>query len=239
MRHFANLANFYTSDEWRGLRLMLMNERVNAEGKIICAECGQPILRACECIGHHIKPITLQNVNDASISLNPDNVELLHIKCHNKRHARFGFKAQKKVYYVYGAPCSGKSSFVNDNRGNSDLVVDIDLIWQALTARELYYKPDALKGAVFAAYNSILDTVKLRLGEWETAWIIEGGAIQRRRADRIKQTGAEGIYINTDKETCLMRLASDEKRAHVREQWAGYIEKWFEEFQPDKNYPPH
>lgn len=232
MRAFTSLSQFYVSDEWRGLRLSLMSERLDSHGCIICAECGQPITKPYECIGHHVIPLTMANVNDYSISLNPENIELLHMRCHNMKHARFGFMGQKKVYYVYGAPCSGKSTFVRDNKGNSDIVVDVDLIWRAVTGGALYDKPDALKAPVFAMRDSLLDIVSTRTGKWERAYVIEGGAYKGTRERRIAALGAEPVFIDTDKETCLQRLASDEKRANVQEQWRTYIDDWFEMYRP-------
>ena len=233
MRTFTSLSQFYTSDDWRGFRAALIAERTNPnDGILYCEECGEPIIKLYECIGHHKQELTMQNVNDYSISLNPDNVMLVHLKCHNAIHVRFGFMAQKKVYYVYGAPCSGKSTFVRENKGNSDLLVDIDLIWQAVTGGALYEKPDALKAAVFGVRDKLFDIVKTRSGNWERAWVIDGGALKGDRERRINALGAEDIFIQCDKETCLQRLASDDKRVYVQEQWRGYIEDWFSRYQP-------
>lgn len=232
MKTFTSLAQFYQSDEWRGLRLALISERMNPrDGILYCEECGEPIINLFECIAHHKQELTMRNVNDYSVSLNPENIMLVHLKCHNMIHARFGYMAQKKVYYVWGPPCSGKNTFVRENKGNSDLVVDIDLLWQAATGGSLYYKPDALKTPVFMLRDSLLDIVKTRAGNWQRAWIIEGGARKGDRIRRIAALGAEDIFINTDKETCLMRLASDEKRVNVQGQWHGYIEEWFAQYQ--------
>lgn len=233
MKTFTSLAQFYQSDEWRGLRLALISERANPKNGILyCEECGEPIINLFECIGHHDQELTMQNVNDFSVSLNPSNVRLVHLKCHNMIHARFGFMTQKKVYYVWGAPCSGKNTFVYENKGNSDLVVDIDLLWQAATGGSLYDKPDALKTPVFMLRDSLLDIVKTRTGKWQRAWVIEGGARRADRVRRIAALGAEDIFIDTDKETCLQRLANDEKRVCVRDKWTGYIDEWFAQYQP-------
>lgn len=232
MRTFTSLAQFYTSDEWRGLRAALISDRANPkDGILYCEECGEPIIKLYECIGHHKHELTMQNVNDYSISLNPENVMLVHMHCHNAIHARFGFMAQKKVYYVYGAPCSGKSTFVRENKGNSDLVVDIDLLWRAVTGGALYDKPDALKTPVFALRDSLLDVVKTRAGRWQRAYVIEGGANKGARERRIAALGAEPIYIDTDKETCYKRLAKDNTRVQVQELWRGYIDEWFNLYQ--------
>ena len=228
MKTFTSLAQFYTSDEWRGLRAALISDRANPkDGILYCEECGEPIIKLYECIGHHKQELTMQNVNDYSISLNPENVMLVHMHCHNAIHARFGFMAQKKVYYVYGAPCSGKSTFVRENKGNSDLVVDIDLLWWAVTGGALYDKPDALKTPVFALRDSLLDVVKTRAGRWQRAFVVEGGANKGARERRIAALGAEPIYIDTDKETCYKRLANDDTRAQVQQQWREYIDDWF------------
>lgn len=40
MRTYKTSSEFYTSSEWRKLRQTLMNERVNSQGEIMCAECG-------------------------------------------------------------------------------------------------------------------------------------------------------------------------------------------------------
>lgn len=233
MRTFTSLSQFYTSDEWRGFRASLLSERVNLNDGILYDEHnGKPLLNSYDIVAHHKIPLTMQNVNDYSISLNPENIMLVSHRSHNEIHARYGFAMLKKVYYVYGAPCSGKTTFVRESKGNSDLVLDIDLIWQAVTGGALYEKPDALKAAVFAMRDTLLDIVKTRTGKWERAWVIEGGALKSDRERRISALGAEDIFIKCDKETCLQRLASDNTRELVMEQWREYIDDWFNRYQP-------
>lgn len=233
MRTFTSLSQFYTSDEWRGFRASLLSERVNLNDGILYDEHnGKPLLNSYDIVAHHKIPLTMQNVNDYSISLNPENIMLVSHRSHNEIHARYGFAMLKKVYYVYGAPCSGKTTFVRESKGNSDLVLDIDLIWQAVTGGALYEKPDALKAAVFAMRDTLLDIVKTRTGKWERAWVIEGGALKSDRERRISALGAEDIFIQCDKETCLQRLASDNTRELVMEQWRRYIDDWFNRYQP-------
>lgn len=237
MKTFTSLAQFYMSEEWRGVRAALISERVNPRDGILYDEhSGEPLINGYDIVAHHKKPLTMQNVNDYSISLNPENIMLVSHRSHNEIHARYGFMVQKKVYYVWGAPCSGKSTFVRNSKGNSDFVVDVDLIWQAVTGGALYEKPDALKSNVFAIRDAMLDQVKTRAGKWERAWIIEGGALRRDRSRRISVLGAEGIFIECDKETCLQRLASDDKRDGVRDAWRGFIDDWFEKFEPEENF---
>jgi hypothetical protein len=230
---FKTLEAFYNSDEWRTFRAGLIAQRANADdGIVYCEYSGVPLINSYEIIAHHKKPLTMQNVNDFAISLNPSNIMLVSHKAHNEIHARFGHSAARKVYYVYGAPCSGKTSFVNSIKGNSDIVVDMDNIWQCITGGKRYEKPQALKTNAFEVQRVLLDMVKRRFGNWERAFIIDGGAAKTPRNNRINDLGAEPIFIDTDKETCLKRLATDENRTQAqRVEWRKYIDKWFNEFQ--------
>ena len=131
MRLFQNLPQFYNSDEWRKFRKQLIHERTNKADGILYDEFdGKPLLQSYDIVLHHKKPLTMQNVNDYSVSLNPENIMIVSQRSHNEIHGRFGYTTQRKVYFVYGAPCSGKTTFVNNIKGNSDLVVDMDNIWQ-------------------------------------------------------------------------------------------------------------
>lgn len=239
MRNFTSLAQFYTSAEWRKFRQVVIAERINPNDGILYDEySGKPILKSYEIILHHKIELTMQNVNDASISLNPDNIMIVTPKSHNEIHNRFGGRVksyQRKVYYIYGAPCSGKSTFVRENMQRGDLVLDIDRLWSALSGQPEYIKPNEIKSVVFTARNAIFDAIKTRAGNWQQAFVIEGGALLGDRMRRIDALGAEGIFIDTPKETCLDRLASDESRRAVQAQWVEYINKYFDEFQPDNN----
>lgn len=172
----------------------------------------------------------MQNVNDYSVSLNPDNLLLVSQQAHNEIHARFGYCAQRKVYIVHGAPCSGKSSFVDSIKGNSDLIVDIDNIWEAVTGKR-YYKPNALKANVFAMRDALLETVKTRAGNWERCFIVEGLPFKAERERRSVVYGAELIHIDTDEQTCLRRLQTDEKRREYADEWRKYIADYFNRYQ--------
>lgn len=226
---FNSLAQFYNSDIWRGLRLQIMNDRAK-NGVIYDEWNGQPIYKSFDVIAHHKTPVTLANVNDFSISLNPDNIMLVSHRSHNEIHARYGFTMNKKIYYVYGAPCSGKTTFVQNVKGNSDFIIDIDLIWQAVTGGDLYHKPDALKSVVFGVRDTMFEKAKTRAGNWERCYIIEGGAIKSERERRIAALGCEPIFIEATKEDCINNLMQDNKRNGVRDEWRQYIETWFEKY---------
>lgn len=228
---FKSLSDFYTSKQWREFRAAVIAERMGNAGGVLFDEwTRQPIANTYDCVLHHKQPLTLANVNDYAISLNPENIMIVTHKSHNEIHSRFG-RGRQSVYLVYGSPCSGKTTYVKNNKGNSDIVCDMDSIWECITG-ERYIKPNALKDNAFILRGALLDMIKTRAGKWERAWIIEGCARIADREKYMNQYGAELIYIDTDKETCLQRLANDTGRRPVFDDWKKYIDNWFNDYQP-------
>lgn len=218
------LNNFYKSKEWEDLLQVLKLERVDSNGDLVCEHCHKPITKAYDCIGHHEVELTEANVNDYNISLNKDNIKLIHFKCHNIIHERFGHERPRKVYIVYGSPCSGKTTWVNSNAQANDLIVDLDSIWQCVSVNDRYNKPNRLKANVFGVRDCLLNQVKMRVGKWKNAFIIGGYPLRMDRIRLADELGAELIYIESSKEECLSRA--------VNEDWIKFIEDWWESFQP-------
>lgn len=219
------LNDFYRRKPWLDLMKVLKLERVNSNGELICEHCGQPIVKAYDCIGHHTIELTEQNVNDTNISLNPELIMLVHHRCHNEIHKRFGFEDSKQVYLVWGPPCSGKSTFVMNNAGSEDIVCDIDKVWQMVSINAEYVKPARLSGNVFAIRDYILDMIRMRKGKWKNAYVMGGYPLTGERERLIKRLGAREIFIDTPKNICLERASEkpDEWKEFILEWWRKYI----------------
>lgn len=229
------LFTFYRSDEWKKLLATLKQERTNADGFIICEHCGRPILKPYDLIGHHIEELTEENVNDYTISLNPENIAFVHHGCHNRIHDRFEKRTQRQVFIVYGAPLSGKTTFVKENAIEGDLIVDLESIWESISGSK-YAKPNRLKAIAFKVRDAELDAVKHRLGQWRNAYIIGGYPLQSERERLAQEMHARLIYIDTPKEVCLERLENDTERP--KEDYKKYIAEYFDRagHPPQKNF---
>ena len=236
--HMDELQKFYKSKQWEKFRKIIIEERADADGFIKCAICGDPILKKYDLIVHHKKELTAETVNDATIALNPNNIECVHFRCHNKIHNRFGYNStsagrniRKRVFIVYGSACAGKSTFVHNNATENDLIVDLDNIWQMISINQRYDKPAPLKSAVFEIRDKLFDIIKYRSGKWHDAYIITGGALQGERERLSQRVGADRlIFIDTPFDECLKRC---ESRGDHAEEWRGYVREWFETFQPE------
>ena len=214
-----SLSEFYTSREWSEFRRRVILERGQ-----VCEHCGQPILSPYDLILHHKIFLTEENVNDYEISLNPLHIQIVHHRCHNEIHERFG-SYTRHIYLVYGPPGSGKTTFVENSAGPNDIVVDMDSIFEMISVNSRYTKPNTLSGVAFAVRDCLMDQIKVRRGRWSSAYII-GGFPRVGERERICQMyGAEEVFIDCEKDLCLDRVSG-------RPGWSEHVERWFDEFTP-------
>lgn len=78
------LHNFYKSETWKLAREIKIR---TANGR--CERCGGIGIEV-----HHRHRLTVENVEDTSVSINPENLELLCRVCHNEEHKRFSKEIQ-------------------------------------------------------------------------------------------------------------------------------------------------
>jgi len=224
------LSTFYQSKEWRRLMKILKGERLNHEGHLMCEYCGKPIIHKYDCIGHHVVNLTEENVNNAMVSLNPDNVQLVHHRCHNFIHNKLGHQ-ERQVFLVYGAPLSGKTSFVRESANPGDLIVDMDSIWECVSGCERYVKPPRLNAIVFGIRDKLLEDVRYRKGKWLNAYIIGGYPLSSERERLVRSLGARDVFIDVNRDECINRLECCDD-ARDKKEWTRFIDEWFERYSP-------
>lgn len=233
MKYYTNLHSFYCSKEWENLKRLIVSQRLNENGEVIDEYTGKPIYKKYDMVFHHKIELTLANVNDANISLNPDNIMIVSHKSHNEIHNRFGFNA-KKVVLVYGNACSGKSTLVKELATKNDIVLDMDNIWEMVSNNARYDRPDTLKAVVFAIRTCLLEQIKSRNGKWFYAYVINGSPYAMERKRLIENLGVDDvIHVDTDKDTCLQRLYDNPDGRNI-ELWTKYINEYDEAFQHDE-----
>ena len=227
---FNNLWEFYRSTEWADFRKVVIAERIKDDGFIYDEVTDKPIVKAYDIVLHHKIELTEENVHDYTISLNPENIMVVSHRTHNIIHNKLGYSV-RKIYLVYGAPLSGKTTWVEQNKNEGDLIIDIDDIWQCVSGCERYKKPNRLKSVVFKVRDTLLDTVKYRFGKWCNAYIIGGYPLQSERERLCRELGAEEIFIQASKAECLARLEADAERSGIDE-YKSFIDRWFELYTP-------
>ncbi len=247
MEYYKTLSDFYNGKDWAACKAQVLQERLK-NGEVRCEHCGEVITKNFNpqannnkhaMVFHHKIELNIINVNDASISINPDNIAILHWACHNEVHKRFCAGAAnnaqtrptKKVYLITGPSCSGKTTFVKERASENDIVVDIDDIWQFVTRGPRYFKPTWAKPFVFAIRDRMLGLIqdtKLN-GVWQNAFVIESLPFARDRQARASQLQAEIITMDTTEEECLTRLRENPAGRDI-ELYQGFIRDYFRRF---------
>lgn len=198
----------------------------------VCAKCGG-VFDISELRPHHKVELTLDNIDDVNVTLNPDNIEVLCHDCHNAVHKRFGYAVgAKRVYLVYGSPCAGKTTYVNSVATRNDLIVDLDKIHRAICICGLYDKPDATKRVAFNVRDYLLDEVRTATPrrKWQDAYIIGTYPDRIDRDMFVQDYGAELVHIDTSKEECIKRAYQDIERSSIRDAVIGWINAYWERY---------
>lgn len=198
----------------------------------VCAKCGG-VFDISELRPHHKVELTLDNIDDVNVTLNPDNIEVLCHDCHNAAHKRFGYAVgAKRVYLVYGSPCAGKTTYVNSVATRNDLIVDLDKIHRAICICGLYDKPDATKRVAFNVRDYLLDEVRTATPrrKWRDAYIIGTYPDRIDRDMFVQDYGAELVHIDTSKEECIKRAYQDIERSSIRDAVIGWINAYWERY---------
>lgn len=218
---------FYCRKDYLSLALQC---KIKSGGK--CADCGETF-DIDELRPHHIKELTLDNIDDVNITLNPNNIEVLCHNCHNKHHARFGkVVGQKHIYLVYGSPCAGKNLYVESVATRNDIIIDLDKIHKAICICGMYDKPDATKRVAFDVKNYLLETVRLagNRRQWQNAYIIQTCPEKFDRDEMVRIYGCELIHIDTPKDVCTANCKKDIKRQSVQDAVLGWIDNYWKRY---------
>lgn len=250
-REFAK--QFYKSQEWRRARQDYVDSREAVDGGL-CELCQEdPGVEV-----HHKIFLRPENIDDENITLNPENFELLCYACHKRQHdaARALALLQAKqregkkgvlvngsyyydengeiqpfrVYLVWGAPGSGKTTHVRKHMQEGDVVIDLDLIGRALSMAD---KTDVPRNVERIAYD-IRDYLYTRIAQRELdakrVWVIAGLPKRAQRQEVASKLNAELIFIESSFHECYTHILHDDERKDKALQLA-IIEKWFRDYE--------
>ena len=228
----VTLREFYSSSNWKKFARTIKLERTNDNGEVICEYCNKPIANPYDCIAHHCNTfLTEENVNNPEIAFNAENIQLVHHRCHNLIHEKLGYK-RREVYLIYGSPCSGKSTYLDQVRMPGDLIVDMDLMRQCVSGQPAHVITPALKSIVFGMRDYLMECVRYRRGKWQRAYIVGGFPLQSERERICDETGAVEIYIESTKDQCLARLEENPNNRDI-ESWKRFIDEWWSRYTLD------
>lgn len=238
MKPFAR--QFYNSAAWKRTRDAYFNHQYG-----ICELCGQPGEEV-----HHKTFLTPDNIYHPDITLGWDNLQLLCRPCHNAVHEKAYDMARaknrknpgtmngltfdedgnlvekKNVFIVWGAPASGKTTYVKENKGKYDIVIDLDYIMAALSLSTGKDRTEDALPFALDIRDMLFDLIAQRKHYFENAWIIAGLPEKTKRIDLKNRLKAELIHMDISKEECLLRAQADPERKDKTTQYK-IIENYF------------
>lgn len=135
--------------------------------------------------------------------------------------------AVDSVEVVYGPPCSGKSTYVQDHMGENDVTYDYDRLIHAMTTQKARGTEKTAAHEIAIGIRGLIINRAKEETPISKAWIIT-----RWPTDALKEK-LEGLSVtmkqmDTDRETCLARLEADDSRED-KPGWRDIINQWFEE----------
>lgn len=220
---------FYKSRAWRTLADNVKMEREDDQGFLKCEHCGRNILKRHQAIAHHTIELTEDNVDDANVSMDKNLIEIICHQCHNVLHDRFNNNVNKEVVIVHGPPFSGKLSYVLQNKGDNDIVVEIDKLYQAITMNNLHEKNFGVSDIVFAVRDVLYDNIKHRRGRWSTAYVVGTFPTKSSRQRIQREVGStDVVHITASKDNCIANIAAGQYDNEV--ELISYVEKYFKDF---------
>jgi len=135
------------------------------------------------------------------------------------------------VTLVCGPPASGKSTYVEQNKGPSDIVIDLDVIASGLARTTLHGWNAKWIGPSVRARNDMIGRLsKPQACKHSRAWLVVGEPDAAMRQWWVDTLGCDKvIVVESPASQCEARIASDPERAmqsgRANEWWAGYTRR--------------
>lgn len=110
------------------------------------------------------------------------------------------------VYLIYGAPCSGKTTYVKERMGSGDIVCDVDRLYSAVSYNEEHQTELYAQETATSLYNVLIKMIHDRQGNWKNAYVISLANTKEQVQEMKDRINAdECILINTPYEVCMDR----------------------------------
>lgn len=124
------------------------------------------------------------------------------------------------ITIVVGPPCSGKSTYVSENKNNSDIQVDFDALAVALGSETKHASDGDIRRCTWSVRDQAIDWI---LYNDASAFIIHSRPSEEK-VNRYIEAGCNFIMLDPGKEACLERCDEDSRPEGTKDE----IENWYD-----------
>ena len=134
-----------------------------------------------------------------------------------------------KINIIWGCPASGKSTYVQDHRGNNDITFDFDLIMRTLSGLGAHVKNDNLINYILGIRKYIIDNLKTEK-KLDEAWIITTWVDDVFKEQFNDYQSVEYILMDTTEQECIDRINNNDDRQANKKEQIKIVEEWFKKY---------
>lgn len=231
------------NSRWRKASKMFLKEHPLCE----CEECVKYGRLKTANVVHHIVP----HRGNYELFWDDRNWQAMNKRCHDRhtfRETRKGINNKMswegyrfdsegemvpvKVYLIWGAPASGKTTYVREHMQEGDMVVDLDMIKQSIGMVGKTEAWDLLLETAIGIRDYLYDLIDKRKIK-TNVWVIAGLPTKQERDAVIKKIRPDDIkFIDATQDKCIEQAIKDVSRVD-KERQLDIIRKWFKRYYGD------
>lgn len=121
---------------------------------------------------------------------------------------------------VTGPPCAGKSTYVREHAQPGDIVVDFDVLAEALGSPDHHEHPDPIRYVAAVCRRAAVDAaIRQHLTKDARVWIVDSKP--HKRVQAYEDAGAVWVTLSADVELLHSRANAERPR-----RWHKLIDEW-------------
>lgn len=132
---------------------------------------------------------------------------------------------------VTGPPCSGKSTWAREHHRPGDILIDFDVLAQALGSPTPHDHPDPVRWVTIAARRAAINSAIIQHERGATVWVVHS-RISAQELRRYHEARADIVTLDVDRAE-LHRRASTQRP----DRWHRLIDDWHPEAEPRAQRP--
>lgn len=138
-----------------------------------------------------------------------------------------------RVELICGPPAAGKSTYVQSLIKAGDLIVDLDMIFSAISGLDPYDKPQHLLPFVKEAQAALLRRL-VQPSLVQRAWVIATAPTAEQREKLCRGLNAHVTVLATPPSVCMRRIIADPIRRPAAAQWRKLVDDWWNKWNPSQ-----